>query len=403
MIGLALAGLLAVVFYALSQNGENGASASKGDDSDFDVINGIWIWKPSVAGGLWKALLSASGFGVPDASKPNSVQLTVKSAGAANAAQWAVGLNTSGGGNYGSTIIANRGLAAGPLQVLRATQDAAEIASLCSVAGGWAVYAYPDTLTKLQPGNSGTGPGNWAPPKASPNDGLDANMPDPPRTGIRALLDAAYPDPILLDAAASQCVAAGFPIAAALLAKKANLVRAHNASKSAPPKMQGQGVAKGAPPPGQNPPGKAPPPPPGKQAPAKQLPPKTNQPSPGSPGVPALWVIRQGDIPYIMAQRMSPLGGSDWRRIPSVNPGMTVQTVAGVTQLVPWVPGQTVALPDDWDVSKGGNPLATPARKAEDFIPDFLKGGTPEGPDDREHVPEGYTENGEYVSPWEAR
>lgn len=55
------------------------------------------------------------------------------------------------------------------------------------------------------------------------------------------------------------------------------------------------------------------------------------------------------DLPYNTAQHYTG-DGMRWREIASVNPGMTIKTVQGQSNLYPWKPGQTILLPLSWDV-----------------------------------------------------
>lgn len=59
------------------------------------------------------------------------------------------------------------------------------------------------------------------------------------------------------------------------------------------------------------------------------------------------WRIKSGDVPYKVAQKLTG-DANRWREIPTVNPGMAVKTVNGVTQLVPWKVGNVVQLPPGW-------------------------------------------------------
>lgn len=75
-------------------------------------------------------------------------------------------------------------------------------------------------------------------------------------------------------------------------------------------------------------------------------------------------LVREGDIPSYLALWYAGNAGR-WTELPSVNPGMTVQKVNGVTQLVPWKVGTYVNLPPDWNVARGVPPTQRAVKAAQ--------------------------------------
>ena len=100
--------------------------------------------------------------------------------------------------------------------------------------------------------------------------------------------------------------------------------------------------------------------------PPSPYPPGTTTPGTTTPGTTpqkASFVIREGHIPWKVAQHYTG-DANRWKELPSVNPGMVTKTVNGVTQLVPWYGGLTVYLPASWDASRGEPPaLGSPPPK----------------------------------------
>jgi hypothetical protein len=59
------------------------------------------------------------------------------------------------------------------------------------------------------------------------------------------------------------------------------------------------------------------------------------------------WMIRSGDTPSAIAQKMTGSAGR-WREMLAVNPKLRVVDVGGVTQVQPFIPGQRLTLPTSW-------------------------------------------------------
>jgi hypothetical protein len=183
----------------------------------------------------------------------------------------------------------------------------------------WAVLLHPAGVPMPQLVSPPGGPPGMVvePPPPGKTDGLDAHMPASVKAEVTRMLSDPDVDPWALDDAADALGA--YPIAAERLHARATELRTV---------QKLQDTKKGG----------------------------------------SEWVIRQGDIPYKMAEYYT--GSSNkWRDIPKVNPGMSIQKINGVTQLVPWY--GTILLPLSWKVWSKRPPPTLPGGPPKKKQPDM--------------------------------
>lgn len=88
-------------------------------------------------------------------------------------------------------------------------------------------------------------------------------------------------------------------------------------------------------------------------------------------------LLREGDTGSYLALWYTGTAGR-WTELPSVNPGMRVEKVDGVTQLVPWKVGTYINLPPDWNTARGVPPTQRSVQAAQAALkpkPDTAKKG----------------------------